>query len=67
MRQLTYILTLIISTTFTACGQTKSKSNFEKTNIDIVTVDFIEIRNRAGQSDTLDNLTKRLTSEQKNQ
>lgn len=67
VRQLTYILTLIISTTFTACGQTKSKSNFEKINIYIETVDFIQIKNRAGQSDTLDNLTKRLTSEQKNQ
>lgn len=67
MRQLTYILTFIVSTTFTACGQTKTKSNFEKSNIDIETVDYIEIKNRAGQSDTLDNLTKRLTDEQKNQ
>jgi hypothetical protein len=67
VRQLTYILTFIVSTTFTACGQTKTKSNFEKSNIDIETVDFIEIKNRAGQSDTLDNLTKRLTDEQKNQ
>ena len=67
VRQLTYILIFIVSTTFTACGQTKTKSNFEKSNIDIETVDFIEIKNRAGQSDTLDNLTKRLTDEQKNQ
>jgi hypothetical protein len=67
MRQLTYILTFIVSTTFTASGQTKTKSNFEKSNIDIETVDFIEIKNRVGQSDTLDNLTKRLTDDQKNQ
>jgi hypothetical protein len=67
VRQLTYILVFIVSATFTACGQTKSKSNFEKLIIDIETVDYIEIKNRAGQSDTLDNLTKRLTDEQKNQ
>lgn len=67
VRQLTYILTFIVSATITACGQTKTKSNFEKLNIDIETVDFIEIKNRAGQSDTLDNLTKRLTDEQKKQ
>jgi transcription antitermination factor NusB len=67
VRQLTFIiLTFIVSTTFSACGQTKTKSNFEKTNIDIVTVDFIEIRNRAGQPDTLENQTKRLTNDQKN-
>ena len=64
VRQLTFIiLTFIVSTTFSACGQTKTKSNFEKTNIDIVTVDF---RNRAGQPDTLENQTKRLTNDQKN-
>ncbi len=67
VRQLTYILTFIVSITFTACGQTKTKSDFVKSSIDIETVDFIEIKNRAGQSDTLDNLTKRLTEEQKNQ
>ena len=66
MRQLTFILTLIVLTTFTACGQTKTKSNFEKIKIDIETVDFIEIRNRPGQLDTLVNQTNRLTSEQKN-
>jgi len=66
VRHLTYILIFIVSTTFTACGQTKSKSNFEKLIIDIETVDYIEIKNRAGQSDTLMNLTKRLTDEQKN-
>ncbi|WP_291117920.1 hypothetical protein [Flavobacterium sp. UBA6135] len=65
MRQLTFTLTLIISTTFTACGQTKSKSNFEKIIIEIETVDFIEIKNTVGQSDTLKNHTKRLTYDQK--
>lgn len=64
VRQLTFILTLIVSTTFTACGQTKTKSNFEKSNIDIETINFIEIRNKAGQSDTLENKTKRLTKDQ---
>jgi hypothetical protein len=66
VRHLTYILIFIVLTTFTACGQTKSKSNFEKLIIDIETVDYIEIRNRAGLSDTLNKLTKRLTDEQKN-
>src|SRR5690554_2336364 len=65
VRQLTFILTLIISTTFTACGQTKTKSNFEKNIIDIENVDFIEIKSTAGQSDTLKNQTKRLTNDQK--
>ncbi len=65
MRQLSFILILIISTTFTACEQTKSKSYFEKINIDIELVDFIEIKNTAGQSDTLENQTKPLTNNQK--
>jgi len=67
VRKLTFILTLIISATFTACELTKSKSNFEKINIDLETVDFIEIKNRVAKFDTLDNQTKRLTDKQKNQ
>lgn len=67
MRQLTYILSFIVSTAFSACTQSKNTSNFEKSNIDNEMVDFIEIKNRAGQFDTLDNLKKRLTVEQKNQ
>jgi hypothetical protein len=67
MRQLTYILTFIVSTAFSACTQSKTTSNFEKSNIDNEMVDFIEIKNRAGQFDTLDNRIKRLTVEQKNQ
>jgi hypothetical protein len=65
VRQLTYILTFIISTTLTACGQTKTKSNFEKSKIDIETVDFIEINNKSEQLDTIQLDKKLLTEKQK--
>lgn len=64
VRLLTYILTFIVSTTFSAYGQTKTKSNFEKSNIDIETVDYIEINNKSKQLDTLRLDTKRLTEKQ---
>lgn len=67
VRQLTYILTFIISTTLIACGQTKSKSNFEKSKIDIETVDFIEINNKSVQLDTIQSDKKQLTEKQKNE
>lgn len=67
VRQLTYILTFIISTTLTACGQTKTKSNFEKSKIDIETVDFVEINNKSVQLDTIQSDKKQLTEKQKNE
>ena len=67
VRQLTYILTFIISTTLTACGQTKTKSNFEKSKIDIETVDIIEINNKSAQLDTIQSGKKQLTEKQKNE
>ena len=67
VRQLTFILTFIVSTTFSACGQTKTKSNFEKSNIDIETVDFIEINNKSAQLYTIQFDKKLLTEKQKNE
>lgn len=67
VRQLTYILTLIVSTTFTACGQTETKSNFEKSNINIEKVDFIELNNKSAQLDTIQLDKKLLTEKQKNE
>jgi len=67
VRQLTYILTFIISTSLISCGQTKTKSNFEKSKIDIQTVDFIEINNKSEQLDTIQVDKKLLTEKQKNE
>ncbi len=67
MRQLTYILTFIISITLTACGQAKTKSNFEKSKIDIETVDFIEVNNKSKQIDSIQSDKKRLTEKQKSE
>ena len=67
VRQLTFILTFIISTTFTACGQTKTKSNFEKLKLDIEAVDFIEINNKSEQLNTIQLDKKLLTEKQKNE
>lgn len=64
MRQLTYILIFIVLTTISSCWQNKTKSNFEKKNINVETVDSIEISNRTGQSDTIENQIKRLTKKQ---
>jgi hypothetical protein len=52
-------------TTLTACGQTETKSNFEKSKIDIETVDFIEINNKSEQLDTIQLDKKILTEKQK--
>ena len=62
MKHLIFILTLYISTIFTACGQTKSIG--AKQSIDLTTVDFIEIRKQSGQADTIQTNRKRLTNEQ---
>lgn len=51
----------------TACGQTKNKSNFEKSKIDIETVDYIEINNKSEQLDTIQLDKKLLTEKQKNE
>jgi len=67
LRQLAFILTFIVSTTFSACGQTKTKLNFEKPKIDIETVDFIEINNKSQELDTIHLDQKLLTEEQKNE
>ena len=67
VRQLTFILSFIISTAFTACGQTKTKSNFEKSKLDIETVEFIEISNKSEQFDTIKLDKKLLTEKQKNE
>lgn len=49
----------------TACGQTKTKSNLEKSKIDIEKVDFIEINNKSEQLDTIQLDKKLLTENQK--
>lgn len=67
MKHFAYVLTFIISTTLTACGQTKIKSNFEKSKIDIEAVDFIEINNKSEQLDTIQSDKKLLTEIQKNE
>lgn len=67
VRQITYILTFIISSTITACVLTKTKSNFEKSKIDIETVDYIEINNKSEQLDTIQLDKKLLTEKQKNE
>ena len=67
VRQLTYILTFLISTALPACGQTKTKSNFEKLKIDNETVNFIEINNKSEQLDTIQSEKKLLTEMQKNE
>jgi hypothetical protein len=67
VRQFTYILTFIVSITLTACGQTKTKSNFEELKIDIETVDFIEINNKSEQTNTIQSDKKRFTEKQKNE
>jgi hypothetical protein len=67
VRQFTYILTFIILTTITSCYQTKTKSNFEKSKIDIETVEFIEINNKSVQLDTIQSDKKSLTVNQKNE
>lgn len=64
-RQLTFILTIIVTTTFSACGQTKTKSNFEKSKIEIEEVDFIEINNKPEQLDTIPVQKKFLAEQQK--
>ena len=60
-------MTFIISTTLIACGQTKTKSNFEKSKIDIETVDLIEINNKSVQLDTIQSDKKQLTEKQRNE
>jgi hypothetical protein len=67
VRQLTYILTFIISTTLTAYGQSNTKSIFEKSKIDIETVDYIEINNKSEQLDSIQQDKKRLNEKQKNE
>ncbi len=67
MRFKIFILAFIVSTAFTACGQTKTKSSFEKIKIDLESVDNIELRNRTTQSDSIKSKTKRLTETQKKQ
>lgn len=62
----------IISTFFlifflTSCGQTKSKTYFKKINIDIESVDFIEINNKSEQFDTIQVGKKLLTEKRKNE
>ncbi|GIK70535.1 MAG: hypothetical protein D8M18_10530 [Bacteroidetes bacterium] len=59
---LTNIFTLIILTNLTVCGQTKSIT--DKQNIDLTSVDFIEINNNSRQVDTTQITHKRLTYEQ---
>ncbi len=65
VRQLTYILTFLILTTLTSCGQTKTKSDFEKLKIDIETIDFIEINIKSEQLDTIQLDKKILPEKQK--
>ncbi len=64
MKHISFILTIIFSVTLTACGQTKTKSIGDKQTIDFTLVDFIEIRNQSGQTDTIKTVPKRLTNEQ---
>ena len=64
MRQLTYILTFILSIVLLACGQTKTKSTGNKENIDLTTVDNIELRKHLYQKDSLNLNLKILTGEQ---
>ena len=64
MKLLAIILTFIVSTTFTPCGETKSNSSFKKDTIAISEVDFIKIRKKAGQLDSIPNGAKQLTDTQ---
>lgn len=64
VKQLTIILAFFFLTTFTGCGHSKTKSNFVKKNIDIETIDKIEINNTSEQIDSLQKDKKRLNYKQ---
>jgi hypothetical protein len=57
-------LTTLFAATFSACGQTKTKSIGDKQTVDFSMVEYIEIRNHSGQTDTIQTAPKRLTNEQ---
>jgi hypothetical protein len=64
LKHIAFILTIIFAATLTACGQTKTKSIDDKQSVDFSVVDFIEIRNQSGKTDTIQTVPKRLTNEQ---
>lgn len=64
VKQISFILTIIFVLTLTSCVQTKTQSIDDKQTIDFSMVDFVEIRNHSGQTDTIQTVRKRLTNEQ---
>ena len=64
LRQIAYILTFILSILLIACGQTKTKSVGDKQDIELATIDNVELRKHQYQKDSLNINLKLLNGEQ---